>query len=47
MNLGVLASHEGTTLQSLLDAFAIGLPTPPVRTMNAPIWRKSSIFWGG
>ena len=22
MNLGVLASHEGTTLQSLLDAFA-------------------------
>jgi len=25
MNLGVLASHEGTTLQSLLDAFASGL----------------------
>jgi folate-dependent phosphoribosylglycinamide formyltransferase PurN len=24
MNLGVLASHEGTTLQSLLDAFAGG-----------------------
>ena len=24
MNLGVLASHEGTTLQSLLDAFASG-----------------------
>lgn len=24
MNLGVLASHEGTTLQSLLDAFADG-----------------------
>ena len=24
MNLGVLASHEGTTLQSLLDAFACG-----------------------
>lgn len=24
MNLGVLASHEGTTLQSLLDAFAAG-----------------------
>ena len=24
MNLGVLASHEGTTLQSLLDAFAVG-----------------------
>jgi phosphoribosylglycinamide formyltransferase-1 len=25
MNLGVLASHEGTTLQGLLDAFASGL----------------------
>ena len=24
MNLGVLASHEGSTLQSLLDAFAGG-----------------------
>jgi folate-dependent phosphoribosylglycinamide formyltransferase PurN len=24
MNLGVLASHEGTTLQSLFDAFAGG-----------------------
>src|SRR6476646_1616878 len=24
MNVGVLASHEGTTLQSLLDAFAAG-----------------------
>jgi folate-dependent phosphoribosylglycinamide formyltransferase PurN len=24
MNLGVLASHEGTTLQSLIDAFARG-----------------------
>jgi phosphoribosylglycinamide formyltransferase-1 len=24
MNLGVLASHEGTTLQSLLEAFADG-----------------------
>jgi folate-dependent phosphoribosylglycinamide formyltransferase PurN len=24
MNLGVLASHEGTTLQSLLDAFVGG-----------------------
>jgi folate-dependent phosphoribosylglycinamide formyltransferase PurN len=24
MNLGVLASHEGTTPQSLLDAFAGG-----------------------
>jgi folate-dependent phosphoribosylglycinamide formyltransferase PurN len=24
MNLGVLASHEGPTLQSLLDAFAGG-----------------------
>ena len=23
MNLGVLASHEGTTLQSLLDAFPV------------------------
>jgi phosphoribosylglycinamide formyltransferase 1 len=24
MNVGVLASHEGTTLQSLMDAFASG-----------------------
>jgi folate-dependent phosphoribosylglycinamide formyltransferase PurN len=24
MNLGVLASHEGTTLQNLIDAFASG-----------------------
>ena len=24
MNVGVLASHEGTTLQSLLDAFSGG-----------------------
>ena len=24
MNVGVLASHEGTTLQSLLDAFSDG-----------------------
>src|SRR6267143_596456 len=24
MNVGVLASHEGTTLQSLLDAFSSG-----------------------
>jgi len=30
MNLGVLASHEGTTLQSLLDAFACGQCKVPV-----------------
>ena len=46
MNLGALASHEGTALQSLLDAFAGGrIPgreRPPA--IDAPASCKSSIF---
>jgi folate-dependent phosphoribosylglycinamide formyltransferase PurN len=50
MNVGVLASHEGTTLQSLLDAFQVAAFSDAeydsgaiVRQCSVPVFRGESL----